>query len=428
MIPQITGMNVMKYIRQKSTVPIIIISAKDSDSDKTLGLGLGADDYITKPFSITEVMARIKANIRRNTEYAAVQLEQTKLVCGTLVMNLENHTVTKSGEIIELTAKEFDILRLLMENPRRVYTKAQIYSLIWNDAYMGDENVTDVNIHIPKGEIYGFLGPNGAGKTTVMKMITNLWKPTSGTIEVFGEVLTPKSYEVLKRMGSIIEFPTFYDHMTGRENLQLHCEYMGYYNVDSVESALQMLDLTSAADQPVKNYSLGMKERLGIARAIMCKPELLILDEPTNGLDPAGMKQIRDLLKTLCSEYGITVMISSHILSEVESIADTVAIIHHGKMMKEIRMQDIEEMNLNYVELSVTDEKRAAYVLTEKLGLQNFKILDSGKIRIYDHAASTQQLTKILALNDVEVVSIGKKSETLEDYFLKLTGEVKYHA
>mgnify|MGYP000338007758 CR=1 FL=1 len=130
-----------------------------------------------------------------------------------------------------------------------------------------------------------------------MKMITNLWKPTSGTIEVFGEVLTPKSYEVLKRMGSIIEFPTFYDHMTGRENLQLHCEYMGYYNVDSVESALQMLDLTSAADQPVKNYSLGMKERLGIARAIMCKPELLILDEPTNGLDPAGMKQIRDLFK-----------------------------------------------------------------------------------------------------------------------------------
>ena len=275
--------------------------------------------------------------------------------------------------------------------------------------------VADVNIHIPKGEIYGFLGPNGAGKTTVMKMITNLWKPTSGTIEVFGEVLTPKSYEVLKRMGSIIEFPTFYDHMTGRENLQLHCEYMGYYNVDSVESALQMLDLTSAADQPVKNYSLGMKERLGIARAIMCKPELLILDEPTNGLDPAGMKQIRDLLKTLCSEYGITVMISSHILSEVESIADTVAIIHHGKMMKEIRMQDIEE-------------KQADYVLTKKLGLQNFKILDSGKIRIYDHAASTQQLTKILALNDVEVVSIGKKSETLEDYFLKLTGEVKYHA
>ena len=287
--------------------------------------------------------------------------------------------------------------------------------------------VTDVDIHIRKGEIYGFLGPNGAGKTTVMKMITNLWKPASGTIELFGERLTPKSYDVLKRMGSIIEFPVFYDHMTGRENLQLHCEYMGYYNTGSVENAMQMLNLTDAADQPVRNYSLGMKERLGIARAVMCKPELLILDEPTNGLDPAGMKQIRDLLKMLSSEYGITIMISSHILSEVESIADTVGIIHHGRMMKEIRMQDIEEMNLNYVEISVTDEKKAAYVLAEMLKLHNFKVFDNGKIRIYDHSASTQQLTKTLALNDVEVMGIGKKAETLEDYFLKLTGEGNDH-
>lgn len=287
--------------------------------------------------------------------------------------------------------------------------------------------VTDVDIHIRKGEIYGFLGPNGAGKTTVMKMITNLWKPASGTIELFGERLTPKSYDVLKRMGSIIEFPVFYDHMTGRENLQLHCEYMGYYNTGSVENTMQMLNLTDAADQPVRNYSLGMKERLGIARAVMCKPELLILDEPTNGLDPAGMKQIRDLLKMLSSEYGITIMISSHILSEVESIADTVGIIHHGRMMKEIRMQDIEEMNLNYVEISVTDEKRAAYVLAEMLKLHNFKVFDNGKIRIYDHSVSTQQLTKTLALNDVEVTGIGKKAETLEDYFLKLTGEGNDH-
>lgn len=287
--------------------------------------------------------------------------------------------------------------------------------------------VTDVDIHIRKGEIYGFLGPNGAGKTTVMKMITNLWKPASGTIELFGERLTPKSYDVLKRMGSIIEFPVFYDHMTGRENLQLHCEYMGYYNTGSVENAMQMLNLTDAADQPVRNYSLGMKERLGIARAVMCKPELLILDEPTNGLDPAGMKQIRDLLKMLSSEYGITIMISSHILSEVESIADTVGIIHHGRMMKEIRMQDIDETNLNYVEISVTDEKKAAYVLAEMLKLHNFKEFDNGKIRIYDHSVSTQQLTKTLALNDVEVMGIGKKAETLEDYFLKLTGEGNDH-
>ena len=289
----------------------------------------------------------------------------------------------------------------------------------------GKELVTDVNIHIKKGEIYGFLGPNGAGKTTVMKMLTNLWKPTDGSIEIFGEMLTPQSYEVLKRMGSIIEFPTFYDHMTGYDNLKLHCEYMGYYNHGSVENALDMLDLTNAANKPVKNYSLGMKERLGIARAILCKPELLILDEPTNGLDPAGMKQIRDLLKTLCTEYGITIMISSHILSEIESIADTVGVINHGVMMKEISMKAIEQMSLAYIELTVLDTKKASFVLSEKFELSNFKIIEDGKIRIYDTRVSTQELSKVLALNDVEVIALGRKAETLEDYFLKMTAEVK---
>lgn len=289
----------------------------------------------------------------------------------------------------------------------------------------GKELVKDVSIHIKKGEIYGFLGPNGAGKTTIMKMLTNLWKPTDGTVEIFGETLTPKSYEVLKRMGSIIEFPTFYDHMTGYENLELHAEYMGYYNHGSIENALDLLELSDAAGKPVKNYSLGMKERLGIARAILCKPELLILDEPTNGLDPAGMKQIRELLKTLCAEYGITVMVSTHILSEIESIADTVGVIHHGRMKKEIGMKQIEQMSLAYMELSVPDQKKAAYILSDKLGITNFKIIKDGQIRIYDSQFSTQELSKILALNDVPVAALGKKAETLEDYFLKITEEVK---
>ena len=285
--------------------------------------------------------------------------------------------------------------------------------------------VKNVILHIKKGEIYGFLGPNGAGKTTVMKMITNLWKPTNGNIEIFGETLTHKSYEVLKRMGNIIEFPTFYNHMTGYENLRLHCEYMGYYNHGSIENALDILHLTEAAQKPVKNYSLGMKERLAIARAILCKPELLILDEPTNGLDPAGMKQIRDLLKTLCEEYGITIMVSSHILSEIESIADTIGVINHGMMMKEIGMKEMEEMSLTYTELTVVNAKKAAYVLSEKLGLSNFKIIENNMIRIYDQHVSMQELSKVLALNDVEVMALGKQSETLEDYFLKITAEVK---
>lgn len=288
----------------------------------------------------------------------------------------------------------------------------------------GKQLVTDVNIHVKKGEVYGFLGPNGAGKTTVMKMLTNLWKPTSGTVALFGKALEKTSYEVLKRMGSIIEFPTFYDHMSGKDNLQLHCEYMGYYNKGSVEEALQMLGLSDAADRPAGSYSLGMKQRLWIARAILCKPELVILDEPTNGLDPAGMKQIRDLFRMLCTEYGMTLMISSHLLPEIESIADTVGVIHHGKMMKEISMKEIAETNTAYIELAVEDTKKAAYVLAEKMQLSNFKIVNDSGIRIYEQGVTTQKISRELMANDVEIASISQHTENLEDYFLKVTSEV----
>ena len=289
----------------------------------------------------------------------------------------------------------------------------------------GKQLVTDVNIHVKKGEVYGFLRPNGAGKTTVMKMLTNLWEPTSGTAWLFGKVLEKNSYEVLKRMGSIIEFPTFYDHMSGKDNLQLHCEYMGYYNKGSVEEALGMLGLSDAADKPAGSYSLGMKQRLGIARAILCKPELVILDEPTNGLDPAGMKQIRDLFRMLCTEYGMTLMISSHLLPEIESIADTVGIIHHGKMMKEISMKEIAETNTAYIELAVEDTKKAAYVLAEKMQLSNFKIVNDSQIRIYEQGVTTQKISRELMANNVEIASISQHTENLEDYFLKITSEVR---
>ncbi len=285
----------------------------------------------------------------------------------------------------------------------------------------GKEIVTDVNIHITKGEIYGFLGPNGAGKTSVMKMITNLWKPTNGRVSLFGKTLETTSYEVFKRMGSIIEFPTFYEHLSGKDNLQFHCEYMGYYNKGSVMEALEMLNLIDSADKPVKNYSLGMKQRLGIARAILCRPELVILDEPTNGLDPAGMKQIRDLFKMLCTEYGMTLMISSHLLSEIESIANTIGVINQGKMMKEIAIEEIAETNTFYVELVVEDMKRAAFVLAENMHLSNFKIIGDSTIRIYEQGVATQKVSKELMLNDVAILSITQHTESLEDYFLKMT-------
>ena len=181
-------------------------------------------------------------------------------------------------------------------------------------------------------------------------------------------------------MGCMIEFPTFYEHLSGRENLALHCEYMGYYNTGSIENAMELLGLNNTGKKSVREYSLGMKQRLGLARAVLCKPELLILDEPTNGLDPAGIKQIRDLLRMLCTEYDITIIVSSHILSEIESIADTIGVI------------------------------------------DNFKIVEDRIIRIYDGNISVQELSKALALHDVEMTAIGTKSESLEEYFLKLTG------
>ena len=292
-------------------------------------------------------------------------------------------------------------------------------------AINGKQLIEDVNIHVKKGEMYGFLGPNGAGKTTVMKIITNIWKPTTGTVELFGEKLTPKSYDVLKRIGSIIEFPCFYEHMSGKENLWLHCEYMGYYNPDSVDNALGMLGLQDAADQAVKSYSLGMKQRLGIARAILCRPELLVLDEPVNGLDPAGIKQTRNLFKTLCTEYGITIIISSHILSEIESIADTIGVIKRGHIVKEISMKEIYGMDAPYIELETNDIKKTSYILSEQLGLDNFKITNNDSIRIYDGKTTTKNISAALAKYNVDINFIGKKTESLEDYFLKLTEEGK---
>ena len=166
-------------------------------------------------------------------------------------------------------------------------------------SFKGKEVVSDVNMHVKKGEIYGFLGPNGAGKTTIMKMLTNLIKPTSGEIEILGEKLTNTSYELLKRMGTIIEYPIFYEKLTAKENLLLHCEYMGYYNKQAIDQALGLVHLTNIENKLVKDFSLGMKQRLGIASAIMTKPELLMFDEPINGLDPIGIKEMRDLFKML---------------------------------------------------------------------------------------------------------------------------------
>lgn len=285
--------------------------------------------------------------------------------------------------------------------------------------FEGREVVSSVNMHVQKGEIYGFLGPNGAGKTTVMKMITNLIKPTNGEIEIFGEKLTDRSYEVLKRIGSIIEYPIFYEKLTARETLDLHCEYMGFYDKKEIEKVLEMVNLHTGGKR-VKEFSLGMKQRLGIARAIITKPELLILDEPINGLDPIGIKEMRELFGMLCKEYGITILVSSHILGEIEQLADTIGVINNGKLIKEISMNQLAQSQSDYIELVVQDGKKAAFLLSDKLQLVNFQMVDDNCIRIYESSVSQQMISKVLYEHDIEIEAISKKTSSLEDYFMKL--------
>jgi len=286
--------------------------------------------------------------------------------------------------------------------------------------YNGKEVVSNVNMNVKKGEIYGFLGPNGAGKTTIMRMMTNLVKPTSGEIEIFGEKLTDTSYEFLKRLGTIIEYPVFYERLTARENLELHCEYMGYNDKKAIDKALDLVKLKNIDNKMLKEFSLGMKQRVGIARAITTKPELLILDEPINGIDPIGIKELRNLFKMLSKEYGITILLSSHILGEIEQVADTIGVINNGKLIEEVSMESIRESNTEYIQLVTSDSKKAAYILSNNLNISNFKVIDNGVIRIYTNTVPQSIISKTLILNDVAIEAITKKNSSLEDYFLNL--------
>ena len=287
-------------------------------------------------------------------------------------------------------------------------------------AYKGKEVVSNVSMNVKQGEIYGMLGPNGAGKTTVMKMITNLVKPTAGEIEIFGERLTDTSYRLLGRMGTIIENPIFYEKLTARENLEMHCEYMGYHNKKSIDEALELVNLRQIDGKLVKEFSLGMKQRLGIARAITTKPELLILDEPINGLDPLGIKELRDLFKMLCKQYGITILISSHILGEIELIANTIAVMNDGKLLQEVPMDHIAKQTAEYIEITTSESSKAAYVLEHLLNISNMRVTDEGQIRIYDCGIPQSELMKVLVLHDVAIEAVHKKKGSLEDYFLSI--------
>lgn len=281
--------------------------------------------------------------------------------------------------------------------------------------------VDNVNIHVPKGSIYGFIGKNGAGKSTCMKMFSGMIKPTSGNIKLLGasgeEIYTS---HVLKNVGTLIESPGLYLNMTGFDNLKALSFVVGNVTDDDIKSVMQEVGLNWDDPKKVKGYSLGMKQRLGIGMALLGKPELLILDEPINGLDPQGIAEVRNLLTELNSKKGMTIMISSHILEELSKLATHIGIINDGKMLAEFTKDEFEKMDKPKIELAVSDNSKTVEILKE-LNINNVKIETDGRIIISDCAMQTGELIGKIVGAGINVNSINEKRTSLEDYYLELT-------
>ncbi|CAH1208839.1 Bacitracin transport ATP-binding protein BcrA [Paenibacillus plantiphilus] len=301
-------------------------------------------------------------------------------------------------------------------------TNAIIRTIGLTKAYGNDIAVDKLNMQVKQGQIYGFLGQNGAGKTTAIRMLLGLIKPTEGQIEIFGEAMPHNQREILRRVGAIVETPGLYANLNARENLLINARLMGVHKKNAIEEALEIVGLHHETKKLAGQYSLGMKQRLGIARAILHHPELLILDEPTNGLDPVGIKEIRKLIASLAAERGITVLVSSHILSEVEQLADRIGIIHRGKLLEEIAMEELRNRNRRFLEFHVSNENKAALLLERHLNIFDYEVLGEGKLRIYSHIGQQNQINKLLVESGIEVSGIALSEDKLEDYFVQLIG------
>lgn len=284
--------------------------------------------------------------------------------------------------------------------------------------------VQNLNMHVERGKIYGLLGRNGAGKTTTIRMVTGLLTPSNGEIYLFGEKMETPTKSIFQRIGALIESPAFYENLTARENLQIIADLRGTQAKNSIEDVLKLVNLENETKKKVKQFSLGMKQRLGIAMAMMHNPEFIILDEPTNGLDPIGIQQIRLLIKKLSLEQGVTILISSHILSEIEQMADKVGIIDHGVLVEELTMDEIRHRNRHYLKLVVTNVTQAVPILEKDLHVKDFEIVSDHEIKIYDLVIDSSIINRTLVTNGIDVSELSMKKGNLEEYFLKLTGGV----
>lgn len=288
--------------------------------------------------------------------------------------------------------------------------------------YGKQKSVADLNIHIQKGRIYGLLGRNGAGKTTTMKMLLGLTAPTSGEVMIFGIPMQGNEKKLLPRIGSLIETPGFYPNLTATENLRIFAALRGVPNQHAIKDALDLVGLPYKDKKRFSQFSLGMKQRLAISLAVMHEPELLILDEPVNGLDPIGIAEVRSFIQQLCKEKGKTILISSHILSEIALLADDIGIINHGELLEEESICELEQRSSKYIHFVLSNTAQAARILEETFRENNFKIQDDHNLWLHNLELPVAKVVTAFVENGLDVSEAHTCEETLEDYFKKVIG------
>lgn len=283
-----------------------------------------------------------------------------------------------------------------------------------------------VNLSINKGSIYGFIGQNGAGKSTLIRLVEGLAYATTGSLELFGVSSEKELTQARKRIGTIIEGPALYPHMTAAENLEAHRLLKGVPGKGCIEKTLNLVGLMDTGKKKVKNFSLGMKQRLGLAIALLGDPEFLILDEPINGLDPMGVVEIRELLKKLNQEYGITILISSHILSELHLLATHYGIIHNGKLLEQLTVQELNEKCQQFIHIKVDNPNKAATIIETKLNTKEYEVMPDGTIKLFKYIDTPGKVSTLLTTEGLVIEAFMPMGEDLETYFMNRIGGVNH--
>ncbi len=288
--------------------------------------------------------------------------------------------------------------------------------------YNNNKVLSNISISLERGKIYGLIGQNGAGKTTFMRMVAGLSFPTSGTIELFGQKGEKELIQARKRIGCLIEYPSINGNMNAKENMTLNRIMMGIPNQEIENELLELVGLSDTGKKKAKDFSLGMKQRLGIAISLIGNPELLILDEPVNGLDPIGIVEVRNLIKQLCTERNMTILISSHILPELYQIATDYIIIHKGSIKQTFSLEQLDEYCMRHILINTEQTEKLVGILEMKLNTTNYKVMPDKSIKLYDFLDEKEKLAKVLFENGIIVTNLSVGGENLEDYFIDVVG------